>query len=154
MDIVSDGKSDMILVPTQSANTVRFLHFALIDNLFLFTLCFEVKSEREVKSPPKKYKKKGEKPFTLFVYDLCWEKQSMVQGLLSLHPPTISTLSGTWKRRAGPPPLCLLFFPPLYVSPEKCNSLDAIPRFHLPQAKRADTMKVHSKKLIKSSCPL
>lgn len=53
MDIVSDGKSDMILVPTQSANTVRFLHFALIDNLFLFTLCFEVKSEREMKSPQK-----------------------------------------------------------------------------------------------------
>lgn len=45
MDIVSDGKSDMILVPAQSANTVRFLHFALIDNLFLFKLCFEVKSE-------------------------------------------------------------------------------------------------------------
>lgn len=76
----------MILVPTQSANTVRFLHFALIDNLFLFKLWFEVKSEREVKSPPKKYKKKGKNRL---------HSPSMVQGLLSLHPPTISTLSGT-----------------------------------------------------------
>lgn len=36
---------------------------------------------------------------------------------------------------------------------QKCAiPLMPFPRFHLPQAKRADTMKVYSRKLIKSSC--
>lgn len=43
----------------------------------------------------------------------------------------------------------------LFTVQQKCAiPLMPFPRFHLPQAKRADTMKVYSRKLIKSSCLL
>lgn len=50
-------------------------------------------------------------------------------------------------------PHCLLCLRP-YISPGEPNSHDAIPRFHLSQAKRGETMRGYSKNLIKSSCPL
>lgn len=40
------------------------------------------------------------------------------------------------------------------VQQKRAIPLMPSPRFHLPQAKRADTMKVYSRKLIKPSCPL
>lgn len=67
--------------------------------------------------------------------------------------PRISTLSGTWRRRAGSLPHCPLCFA-LYLHKEPAIPLLPFPWFHLPPAKRADTMNVHSTKLIRSSCPL
>lgn len=92
-----------------------------------------------------------------------YEKMA-TREFLSLHPP--KNPDGVWhvgrrRRRWGAgegsaggglsPPHCLLCFS-LHLSRGTCNSPGAVPWFHLRRANRPDTMKVHSTRLIRSSC--
>lgn len=84
----------------------------------------------------KTVKNKCEKPFTLIVWPQICSPQTNRKpwrvwkhgktGVPVTASPRISTLSGTWTRSRGPLPHCPLCFS-LYISPEKCNSLDAVP---------------------------
>lgn len=114
----------------------------------------------------KTVKNKCEKPFTLIVWPQICSPQTNRKpwrvwkhgktGVPVTASPRISTLSGTWTRSRGPLPHChTARFVFLFTFHQKSAiPLMPFPRFHLPLAKRVDTMKVHSRELIKSSCPL
>lgn len=103
-------------------------------SLTVFLPCYVVKSTKEVKTNMKNHFH-SLFDLSLLSTDKQETQESMArQEFLPLHPQQspirqstrASTLSGTWKPRAGLPPHCLLCLP-LCSSTEMCNSLDAVP---------------------------
>lgn len=116
-----------------------------------------------LKSTQKNCQNKCEKPFTLIV----WPQPALLrqtgnpgeyesmgrQEFLSLHPQESQHCLARGDAEPGRCHTARFVF--LFTFHQKSASpLMPFPWFHLPLAKRADTMKVHSRELIKSSCPL